>query len=399
MIPEDWEIVELRMCLKGKPEYGLNAPSIPFDHRFPTYLRITDITEDGCFSEETKVSVKIPASTTYFLQTGDVVFARTGASVGKSYLYNPKDGQLVFAGYLIRLRPDEHHLDSEYLWFYAQTRQYWNWVKANSMRTGQPGINGQEFASLPIPLPPTIEEQQAIAEVLSDVDDLIKSLEQLITKKRQIKHGAMQELLTGKRRLPGFKNDWQLIQLKEIVSQFVVPMRDKPKVFRGSIPWCRIEDFVGKLLYDSKSYQYVDENIIREMNLKVHPEGTLLVSCSADLGRCSIVGRPLITNQTFIGLVFDSDKASNEFFYYYMTFFSDQLNNLSSGTTISYLSREQFENFPVMIPKIKNEQCEIALILSDLDNEIDALEEKLVKTRQVKQGMMQNLMTGRIRLI
>jgi type I restriction enzyme S subunit len=176
-------------------------------------------------------------------------------------------------------------------------------------------------------------------------------------------------------------------------------MRDKPKVFKGNIPWCRIEDFDGKYLSDSKSNQYVDQEIINSMNLKIHPKETLLVSCSADLGRCAIVKAPLISNQTFIGLVFNKHVADNEFFYYYMTFYSEELNNLSSGTTILYLSREQFENFKVIIPPTKEEQTAIVQVLSDMDAEIEALERKLAKYRLIKQGMMQELLTGKKRLI
>jgi type I restriction enzyme S subunit len=98
-------------------------------------------------------------------------------------------------------------------------------------------------------------------------------------------------------------------------------------------------------------------------------------------------------------LVFDENKASNDYFYYYMTFHADELNNLSSGTTISYLSREQFETFKVTVPPTKSEQTAIAEILSDMDAEISALEQKREKTRLLKQGMMQELLTGRIRLI
>lgn len=135
------------------------------------------------------------------------------------------------------------------------------------------------------------------------------------------------------------------------------------------------------------------------MNLKIYPAGTLLVSCSADLGRCVIVGRPLVSNQTFIGLVLDETRSSNEFFYYYMTSKAGVLNSLSSGTTISYLSREQFEGFLVSVPLSKREQTAIASVLSDMDAEIAAIEERLAKTRALKQGMMQELLTGRTRLV
>jgi len=176
-------------------------------------------------------------------------------------------------------------------------------------------------------------------------------------------------------------------------------MRDKPKSFKGDIPWCRIEDFDGKYLMGTKSGQYVNDGIVKEMNLKIHPIGTLLVSCSANLGRCAIVKRPLITNQTFIGLVVNELKLSNEFIYYYMTFNAEELNNLSSGTTISYLSREQFEIFKIHIPPTESEQQAIAQILSDMDAEIKSLEQKRNKYKSIKQGMMQELLTGKTRLV
>ncbi|OGP66852.1 MAG: hypothetical protein A2W27_08365 [Deltaproteobacteria bacterium RBG_16_44_11] len=134
------------------------------------------------------------------------------------------------------------------------------------------------------------------------------------------------------------------------------------------------------------------------MNLKVHPKETLIVSCSADLGRCAIIKKPLVTNQTFIGLVINDKKASNEFLFYYMSYNAEALNMLSSGTTISYLSREQFEAFEVFIPS-SEEQTAIAAVLSDMDVDIEVLEQKLAKYRCIKQGMMQELLTGKTRLL
>ena len=272
------------------------------------------------------------------------------------------------------------------------------YINSVATKTALPYLNKDNCNSIPIPIPP-IAEQEAIAQILSDEDALIESLEQLIAKKRNLKQGAMQELLTGKRRLPGFTQEWISRALRAFVRDFMVPMRDKPKRLTGPIPWCRIEDFEGKYLTGSKSGQHVDEPTVRKMNLKVYPSGTLLVSCSADLGRCAIVARPLVSNQTFIGLVMDEECSSNEFFYYYMTSKAKELNNLSSGTTISYLSREQFEGFPVRVPSDILEQTAIAAILSDMDAEIAALEAKIAKARQIKQGMMHNLLTGRIRFV
>ncbi|MEX0336808.1 restriction endonuclease subunit S [Vibrio tubiashii] len=199
-IPNDWKVQPIRQLLLDVPRYGINAPAVPLTNGLPVYIRITDISESGYFSPVEKVGVKSQFSHMYELTDGDIVLARTGASVGKSYLYNPDDGSLVFAGFLIKVSPNTTVLNPKYLRQYLNTEQYWNWVKVNSMRSGQPGINGNEYGSLPIPLP-SLTEQTAIASILSDMDEELQALEKRLKKTHQIKQGMMQELLTGKTRL------------------------------------------------------------------------------------------------------------------------------------------------------------------------------------------------------
>ncbi|EMG6784086.1 restriction endonuclease subunit S [Vibrio cholerae] len=199
-IPVDWEAVALKDLLKESPKYGINAPAVPLEGKLPVYIRITDISEDGYFKPTEKVGVKSPFSDLYQLADGDLVLARTGASVGKSYLYRPEDGVLVYAGFLIKVTPEQSKLDPKFLFQYLQTERYWSWVTVNSMRSGQPGINGNEYGSLMLPWPKK-DEQTAIATILSDMDAEIHALEQRLGKTRQIKQGMMQELLTGKTRL------------------------------------------------------------------------------------------------------------------------------------------------------------------------------------------------------
>jgi type I restriction enzyme S subunit len=195
-----WATTTLGRCLLARPDYGINAAAVPLSDRLPKYIRITDITKDGRFRPDAFVSVMHANAKKYYLNEGDLVFARTGASVGKSYLYNSQDGRLVFAGFLIRVRPDPSVLDSSYLAAYARTEVYWRWVRLMSMRSGQPGINGNEYAQLEMAIPPTAE-QVAIARVLKSMDDEILALEQRRDKTRQLKQGMMQELLTGRTRL------------------------------------------------------------------------------------------------------------------------------------------------------------------------------------------------------
>jgi len=400
VIPEDWEVKTF-----GDVMTGFSSGATPYRGR-PEYYKgnirwitsgelnynvITDTIEKITENAVRNTNLKIHPKGTFLMAITGLEAEGTRGScgiVGAEATTNQS---------CMALFPTKELL-MEYLFHY-----YVNYGNSLALEYCQ-GTKQQSYTAkivkiLPIIVPPTIEEQQAIASALSDVDVLITALEQLITKKRNIKQGAMQQLLTGEKRLPGFGGEWEVKELKTVVKDFIVPMRDKPKSFKGDIPWCRIEDFDGKYLMGTKSGQYVNDGIVKEMNLKIHPIGTLLVSCSANLGRCAIVKRPLITNQTFIGLVVNELKLSNEFIYYYMTFNAEELNNLSSGTTISYLSREQFEIFKIHIPPTESKQQAIAQILSDMDAEIKSLEQKRNKYKSIKQGMMQELLTGKTRLV
>lgn len=197
---EGWEVKKLGACLRSNPDYGINAAAVPYDEALPVYLRITDITEDGKYSRQNVVSVNNILSSNYYLEKDDLVFARTGASVGKTYLYDPKDGKLVFAGFLIRIRTNSEILIPEYFQFYAHTSLYWDWIRTNSTRTGQPGINGNEYSEQTITLP-SKAEQTRIAQILSDMDAEIEKMEKKLDKYKMLKQGMMQNLLTGKIRL------------------------------------------------------------------------------------------------------------------------------------------------------------------------------------------------------
>lgn len=418
MIPADWDVKPLGQRLLRTPSYGINAPAIPFDSRFPTYLRITDITEEGRFSEATKASVEHPGAVSYFLEPGDIVFARTGASVGKSYLYNSNDGHLVFAGFLIRVSPDPDRLVPAFLSYFAQTRPYWNWVKANSMRSGQPGINGREYASLPIPLPPTKAEQEAIATALSDADALIESLEQLIAKKRNIKQGAMQELLTGKRRLPGFQvkpgykqtevgtipEDWEVKPLGHSLRRAPSYGINAPAIpFDSRYPtYLRITDITDDGRFAEATKASVANPGAASYILEL---GDIVFARTG-----ASVGKSYLYNQNdgclvYAGFLIRVSPDPEQLEPVFLSYFSQSIpywdwikaNSMRSGQP--GINGREYASLPIPLPPTKDEQTAIASILSDMDTELATLESKLSKARQLKQAMMQELLTGRIRLV
>jgi type I restriction enzyme S subunit len=190
----EWSDAPMGTLLICSPDYGVNAAAVPFSEHLPKYLRITDISEDGRYSPEKQVSVDLEAADRNYLDDGDIVLARTGASVGKSYQYLKQDGRLVFAGFLIRVKPDPKKLVSTYLANYLKSDQFWKWVAVISARSGQPGINSTEYSSLAIPLPPTLPEQQRIAECLSSLDNVITIEAHKHEALKTHKKGLMQQL-------------------------------------------------------------------------------------------------------------------------------------------------------------------------------------------------------------
>ena len=196
----EWDESPLGKLLSRKPEYGVNAAAVPFSEDLPIYIRITDIDDEGQFAQDNRVSVDIEATEENYLVEGDIVLARTGASVGKSYRYRQKDGRLVFAGFLIRVRPNIKKLVPDFLSNYLTTWRYWDWVRVNSARSGQPGINGSEYASMPVPTPPAgpkgneLAEQRRIADCFSSLDTRITAQAAKIESLKQHKRGLMQQL-------------------------------------------------------------------------------------------------------------------------------------------------------------------------------------------------------------
>jgi len=190
----EWVEKKLGDYLLQNPEYGIGAAAVPFDNKLPTYLRITDISENRTFISENKVSVDAEVTDSQYLVEDDIVFARTGASVGKSYRYKNEDGRLVFAGFLIRVKPNIKKIKSEFIFQFLSTNQYWDWVRKVSARSGQPGINAKQYNSMPIKVPLRIQEQQKIAACLASVDNLITAQQEKLNQLAQYKKGLLQGL-------------------------------------------------------------------------------------------------------------------------------------------------------------------------------------------------------------
>ena len=192
-------------------------------------------------------------------------------------------------------------------------------------------------------------------------------------------------------RFKGFTAPWEQRKVSDEMSDFIVPMRDKPKEFGGNIPWTRIEDIEGKYLNDSLSGQYVTEETVQKMNLKIIPKDSLIVSSSATFGTVAVVTTDLITNQTFIGLVPKEKDAIDYWYTYFQSHEAKKYMKLqSAGSTIFYIARESFECMPILIPS-KNEMRKIGNFFTSLDNLITLHQRKLEKLKNIKKACLEKM--------
>ncbi|MBE6882844.1 MAG: hypothetical protein E7489_07550 [Ruminococcaceae bacterium] len=171
----------------GKGEYGAQSASVEYDETRPRYVRITDINDDGTLNDDLVASINPADDEQYKLEYGDFMFARMGATVGKTYAFI--EGNQIFAGYLIRYRLNQELINPRYLFWYTKLDEYWNWVKLNQSGAAQPGINAKKYGSLQIPLPP-IEEQENFAIFVEQTEktkaEVQKSLDELEILKKSL---------------------------------------------------------------------------------------------------------------------------------------------------------------------------------------------------------------------
>lgn len=264
--------------------------------------------------------------------------------------------------------------------------------------SGVPTLNRNDVHDLIVAIP-KLEEQKAIAQTLSDVDVLIAALDKLIAKKRHIKTGTMQQLLTGKTRLPGFGGEWEQINLgniAEIISGGT-PKTTNLSYWNGNIKWCTPTDITGckdkYLLETERTISYLG---LKNSGAQLLPAGTLLLCSRATIGEVKIASCEICTNQGFKSIIC-SARIDNEFLYYKLLTMKQQMIERAFGSTFLEISKLNVAALELSIP-LPPEQKAIAQVLSDIDTEITALEKRRAKTQAIKQGMMQELLTGRTRL-
>ena len=395
VIPEDWESRPLSSI--GRFKNGINKGSEAFGHGSP-FVNLMDVfgvnsikSCDGLGLVKTSDAEQ----ETYDLKLGDVIFIRSSvkpSGVGLTAVVEADLPKTVYSGFLIRFR-DGNALDIAFKKHCFYSEKFRSNLIAASTVSANTNINQDNLKKLFIALPPTTAEQRAIAQALSDIDALLATLDQVIAKKRDLKQATMQQLLTGKTRLPGFSGEWEVKRLGDICELKMgrTPPRLNPAFWGEGYVWLSIADLQSKLVSSSK--EQVTEAAAATMELI--PKGTLLMSFKLSIGRLCFAGRDLFTNEAICS--FNSLTANADYLYYALerVDFSLYGKQAVKGYT---LNKKSLKTVKVTLPTAA-EQAAIAKVLSDMDAELSVLESRRDKTRNIKQAMMQELLTGKTRLV
>ncbi|CAK1280216.1 Putative type-1 restriction enzyme [Burkholderia pseudomallei] len=397
VIPEDWDDKTLGEI--GESLIGLTYDPSEVREFGILVLRSSNIQGDAlAFDDNVYVDTDIPER--IMVRHGDVLICvRNGSRdlIGKSAFLDARTAGMTFGAFMAVHRGPHGRLVSFLFQSDILKRQISEHLGATINQ-----ITNKSLNSFHVPFPRDDREQFAIASALSDVDALLSSLDALIAKKRDIKQAAMQQLLTGKTRLPGFAGEWTVKRLDQLanIRSGGTPSTTVSRFWDGGIPWCTPTDITrlggGKYLLDT-SRQITSEGLSNS-SAELIPANSVVMTSRATIGECAINLKPVTTNQGFKNFVPFEDTDVN-FLYYLLQTQKQGFIQLCAGSTFLEIGKTQLAAYKVHLPSTKAEQTAIAEVLSDMDAELAALEARRDKTRLLKQGMMQELLTGKTRLV
>lgn len=414
-LPKEWEVVSLGEI--GKLQYGYTTSAINKNTGIK-FLRITDIKNDGQVDWERVPYCELEKSDylKYSLDLGDILFARIGATTGKT-AYVDREVKGVFASYLIRFKPLLKDLNIKFLYHFTQSSTYWIQVHKNKEGQLKKGLNAKVLANLKLPLPP-LPEQKKIAEILSTVDKAIDKVDEAIEKTQRLKKGLMQELLTKGIRHKEFKDtetrgepgrtigripkEWEVVRLEKVIQEikngFASGKRDD-----NGIVQIRMNNVTtdGRLIFDSFIKVPIPENI-NEFLLKGN-DFLFNNTNSIDLvGKSTIFKRapfPCTFSNHFNRIRFNDELVPEWILLHFIKLWE---KGFFKSVAIRHVGQSAVHtkyilNLELPLPPLP-EQKKIAEILSTVDKRLDLLRKRKERLERVKRGLMNDLLSGRKRV-
>ena len=405
IIPEDWDVMPLyQLCdqnngLVRGPFGGALKKEFFSNSGYKVYTQQNAIYQDEDLGNYYIPEYKYKELSRFAIRPNDFIVSCSG-TIGRIHKVSANSEQGVINQALLIIRTNEK-ITKEFFSFYFRSKKFQSLIIDSTQGGAIQNLVGMSvFKETPI-IVPEIEEQKQIAAALSDVDGLIEALSQLIAKKRDMKTAAMQQLLTGKKRLPGFDGEWAEYQIKEFTHCIAggTPSTLVDEYWNGQIRWMSSGELNNKFIYDVSGR--ITEFGLKSSSANMVPEKCVLIGLAGQgktRGTAAINFVPLSTNQS-IAAIFPSYKHCSLYLYYSLDSRYHELRELSSGGGgRGGLNLSIINKISIPFPSLEKQKA-ISQILFDIDVEIDALEQRLAKARSLKTGMMQELLTGKTRFI
>ena len=399
---DDWEQRKLGECMNSFA-YGLNAAAKDYDGMHK-YIRITDIDDETHnFIQSNLTSPDIDFNmdvSDYKLNVGDIVFARTGASVGKTYLYNPNDGDLYYAGFLIRGKVKED-CDAGFIYQNTLTKEYDSFIRITSQRSGQPGVNSKEYATFRLNIP-CKDEQKKISKVLNGLDELYTLHQCKLEKLKLTKKALLQKLFpkNGKDipeiRFKGFIDAWEQCKLGNL-GTLKNGMNFSKEAMGKGYPFINLQNIFGSNVIDLTKLEKAEATYSQLKDYNLQKGDVLFVRSSVKLegvGEAALISEDL-KDTTYSGFIIrfrDNYGLDYNFkrFIFTTVLIRNQIMSQATNSANKNISQAVLNNLNLLIPT-KDEQSKIGLIFSKLDKCITLHQCKLDRLISIKKALLQQL--------
>ena len=399
-IPEEWKMYSIGKDCSVKARIGWQGLTTSEYLQTGHYglITSTDLIEgkvnwDTCVfgSEE-----RYKQDTNIIVKNGDVLVSKDG-TIGKVAVVSNLQYPTTLNSGVFVIRTKNEKITQEGLGLVFISPYFKDFIKRLTAGSTIVHLYQKDIVNFTFPIP-TLPEQHHIASALTSMDNLISSLGKLIEKKKNIKQGTMQQLLTGKTRLKGFSERWVYRKISEIAttSSGGTPSRSIPSYYYGDIKWFTTTELKDNYLYDS--VEHITREALSNSSAKMFSANTILMALyGATIGKLGILKEPSATNQACCAI--KCNDIDEIFLFYILLYNRKSIIEKGCGAGQPNISQTIVNELSFLVPPCKKEQQAIANILSKMDNEITALEAKRAKYEAIKQGMMQQLLTGKIRLI
>lgn len=398
-IPEHWEVKKLKWLIDEPLKYGANESAISDDPNNPRYIRITDFGDDGKLRQNTFRSLPYSVAKNYLLEEGDLLFARSGATVGKTFQFKEYNGLACYAGYLIKAKPDENKLLSDYLYCYTKSSIYENWKNSVFIQATIQNIGADKYKELPIILPTNVKEQAAIADFLdhktAQIDQSIEKGEELIRLLKEHRAALIHEAvtrglddsapmkdsgLTGIGKIPAH---WEVKKLKYLSSIMTGDKNTEDKEKEGEYPF-----FVrSQTVENISTYSY---------------DGEAILTAGDGVGVAKVfhyVNGKFDYHQRVYKISDFNDVLGKYVFFYMKSNFYNEVIKLSAKSTVDSLRMYMLKDFPVVFGSINEQRQIIEYIETEtarIDAEIGAAEREIRLLKEYRQALISEAVTGKI---